>query len=200
MTIFARPTVLAAPPNHILRLFGTVESGRAGELVDIQAKDCGQQFFRGVAGTTTGEGGRYEVEYTPLITTTVRAVSDGKASPAVKVQHLAMVGLTRLPRKGQVFRVGVSGKWTYWHKRVQVQQRRAGALDDDSIGAPDRFRSGTGGLRVLGLREALGTEGHPAPRRRAEVAGQAVLPRRDEPGRPGDSMTTSPGASATLRT
>jgi hypothetical protein len=126
MTIFARPTVLAAPPNHVLTLFGTVDNGKAGELVDIQAKDCGQQFFRGVAGTTTGDGGRYEVQYDPLVTTTVRAVSDGKASAAVKVRHLAMVGMTRLPRKGQVFRIGVSGKWTFWHKRVQVQQRKSG--------------------------------------------------------------------------
>jgi hypothetical protein len=123
VTIFARPSVLAAPPAGTVTLSGTVDSGRAGELVDIEAKDCGQPSFRGVAGATTTDGGRYEVTYNPGIKTTFRAVSGGKTSGTVTVEHRAMVGMSRLPRKGQVFRVAVSARWTFWHKRVLLQQR-----------------------------------------------------------------------------
>jgi hypothetical protein len=128
VTIAARPSIERGDGRPVT-LFGSVENGRAGEAVDIQAKDCGQQFFRGVAGATTREGGGWSVEYLSGITTTLRAVWSDNASAEITVRARPRVEL-RPPRPGaaRLFRVIVVAKAQFWRKRVVIQRfdRRLG--------------------------------------------------------------------------
>ena len=123
VSIFARP--LIAPEGGTVTLYGAVESRRAGELVDIQAKDCGQSFFRGVTGTQTRDGGSWSVEYGPGITSTLRAVWKGIASPPVVVRARVSVNLSRRGSSREYY-VTVSGKSQFWRRTVQIQRRTSG--------------------------------------------------------------------------
>jgi len=124
VTIFARPTVLG---DQAVQLFGSIDSGKAGEVVDIQAKACGQQFFRGVAGATTREGGGWSRGYFAGITTTFRAIWDGDASEQVIVRQRALVRLRLVPFSKQ-FEVGVVARTQFWRRHVVIQRfdRRLG--------------------------------------------------------------------------
>jgi hypothetical protein len=126
VTIAARPSIVAA--SQRATIFGSVENGEAGELVTVEAKDCGATpaFFRDVASATTSEGGGWSTEYMPQINTTLRAVWKGTASAQIMVRQRPIVSLVRLPSKR--FRVQVAGKAQFWRKRVQLQrfERRLG--------------------------------------------------------------------------
>ncbi len=124
VTLVARPTVLGLGPDDIrTTLFGSVDNGRAGEIVTIQAKDCGQQFFTGVASATTRAGGTWTSEYVPAITTTLRAVWGDAASAQVTVRLHARV--TLFQRAARRFEVFVGG--AFWRKRVLIQSRQRGS-------------------------------------------------------------------------
>jgi hypothetical protein len=128
VTIAARPSIEKGD-GRPLTLFGTVENAGAGEVVDIQAKDCGQQFFRGVVGATTREGGGWSVEYLSGITTTLRAVWKDSASAPITVRARPRVELRPPPRgAARRFRVIVVAKAQFWRKRVLIQRfdRRLG--------------------------------------------------------------------------
>jgi hypothetical protein len=126
VTISARPSIAAA--SQRVTIFGSVDNGQAGELVTVEAKDCGATpaFFRDVASATTNEGGGWSTEYIPRINTTLRAVWKGTASAQIMVRQRPTVSLVRLPSKR--FRVQVAGKTQFWRKRVLVQrfERRLG--------------------------------------------------------------------------
>ena len=126
VTIAARPSILAA--NQRVTVFGSVDNGKEGELVAVEAKDCGAApaFFRDVASATTSAGGGWSTEYLPRINTTLRAVWNGTASAQITVRQRPSVSLVRLPSKR--FRVQVGGKAQFWRKRVQLQrfERRLG--------------------------------------------------------------------------
>jgi hypothetical protein len=121
VTIFARKADPPQPRNSII-VSGTVDNGKAGEVVDIEAKDCGAQFFRGVAGATTTEGGRYTAQHWARITTTLRAVWNGVSSAAVTVPQAPQIVIAKGKRRGR-FRVSVIAVQSFWKKRVQVQRR-----------------------------------------------------------------------------
>jgi len=122
VTLLARPTVLG-PDDIRTTLFGSVDNGRAGEIVTIQAKDCGQRFFTGVASATTRAGGTWTSEYIPAITTTLRAVWKESASAQVTVRLQARVSLfQRSPRRFEVFVGGA-----FWRKSVLIQRRQQGS-------------------------------------------------------------------------
>jgi hypothetical protein len=104
VTIFARPTILDSTNRRTTTLFGSIESGRAGELVTIQARDCGSTFFRVVDGATTTSGGSWTTQYTPGINTLLRAVWDGKASNQIAIRQRVWVGLRQ--RSRSLFTVG----------------------------------------------------------------------------------------------
>jgi hypothetical protein len=126
VTIAARPSIV--PASQRVTVFGSVESGQAGELVTVEAKECGATpaFFRDVASATTNEGGGWSTDYMPRINTTLRAVWKGTASEQVVVRQRAIVSLVRLPSRR--FRVQVGGRAQFWRKRVQIQrfERRLG--------------------------------------------------------------------------
>lgn len=125
VTIFARPTILGQEP---VSLFGSVDNGESGEEVTIQAKDCGRQFFRVVAGAITHEGGAWSTDYFPSVTTTMRAVWDGVASSQVTVRQRAPVRLSRVPSSARQLEIGVIAKKPFWGRIVVIERfdRRLG--------------------------------------------------------------------------
>jgi hypothetical protein len=123
VTLLARPTVLG--PSSPGLLYGTVDNGRAGEVVTIQAKDCGQRYFTGVQAATTSAGGTWNVPtFNRGVTTTVRAVWKGTASAPVTIRSIPEVGLDQ--RGAKVFEVGISSKGQFWRKQVLFQRRAGG--------------------------------------------------------------------------
>jgi hypothetical protein len=125
VTIFARPTVLGAP-GSIATVFGSVDNGRAGETVTIQAKDCGSSFFRTAAETETHSGGGWSIQFSSGINTTVRAVWKDSSSTQVAIRQRANVFLDK-QRSGRGLRVGVGGKRSFWRKKVDIQRRQGGS-------------------------------------------------------------------------
>jgi hypothetical protein len=126
VTIAARPSILRS--GERATLFGTVDNGKADELVRVQAKDCGQRFFRDVASATTREGGGWSTELSPGINTTLRAVWNETASAPISVRQRPVVVLRRLPNVARRFEVWVSARNSFWRKRVLIQRldRRLG--------------------------------------------------------------------------
>jgi hypothetical protein len=129
VTIFARPTIVPAR-DPWTTVFGSVESAKAGEAITIQVKDCGSDVFRTVEGATTQQGGGWSTQYSPGISTVLRAVWDGKASNQVSVRQRPWVSLRRLPRgpwqvtAGSTPRGGMPGgpQASFWGRRVLVQR------------------------------------------------------------------------------
>jgi hypothetical protein len=127
VTILARPTLLG--PNQVVALSGSVDSSQAGQIVTIQAKDCRSptQSFQEVASARTREGGAWSTEYSPGISTTLRAVWNDTPSAAIAIRQRAAVHLRPLASRNR-FRVLVGGKLQFWRKRIVIQrfERRLG--------------------------------------------------------------------------
>ncbi|MBA2742243.1 MAG: hypothetical protein H0U46_09555 [Actinobacteria bacterium] len=121
VTIFARPAITDG--TAAVDLFGSVDNGKAGETVDIQAKDCGSSFFRAVEGTETRQGGGWSTQYYPGITTTLRAVWNETSSTQTTVRQRARVSLVRRP-SGRKLYVAAGGRRSFWRKRVQIQRQQ----------------------------------------------------------------------------
>jgi hypothetical protein len=121
VTILARPPIVDGFPQLETMLYGTIASQRAGETVEIQAKDCGSRTFRSAAGTQTVNGGGWTMPYRPGVNTTLRAVWNEKASAQISVKQRARPYLVNRPRRNW-FYVGVSGKRSFWHKHVVIQR------------------------------------------------------------------------------
>lgn len=121
ITIFARPTVLPSQ-GGLVNLFGAIQSGKAGEDVAIQQKDCGAPSFHVVAGVKTQPGGGWSAQLTPGIGTTVRAVWNDAASIGVPVQQHVYVDLTRVRNLPKRFQVGIGAKKSFWHRHALVQR------------------------------------------------------------------------------
>lgn len=119
VTISARPSVAGWGSTT---LFGSVDSGRAGESVTIQARNCGRDFFHLAGGAITEEGGSWATSFAPAITTTLRAVWKGIASPEITLRQRALVSLLKRP-SGSGFIVGVKAQRSMWRKKVQIQSR-----------------------------------------------------------------------------
>jgi hypothetical protein len=124
VSIFARPLVI--DQVGVTTLYGAIDRRVAGEQVDIQSKECGQSFFRGVAGTTTRSDGGWSLEYGPGITSTLRAVWNGIASPPVVVRSQATIDLARRGASTKYY-VSVRGKAQFWRRQVQIQRRAGGS-------------------------------------------------------------------------
>jgi hypothetical protein len=124
VTLRARPLVVSSSVR--VTLFGSLEPGRAGEDIKIQAKDCGLDSFRVVAGAITEEGGEWSTFYFgAIINTTLRAVWRDATSEEVTIRKRASVTLRK--RSGR-FEVAAWGRLV-WRKRVSIQyfDRRLGA-------------------------------------------------------------------------
>ncbi len=120
VTITALPVVAAS--DHPVTLFGTVPSGRPGELVEIQAKECGQSFFRAVSTTHSQNGGRWTAEFFPGITSAVRARWKTRVSKAVIVKQRAMLRFAPKAFDRTRFVVSVLARAQFWRRYVAVER------------------------------------------------------------------------------
>ena len=128
VTIVARPAILGR--DATLTLFGSVDSQNAEEIVTIEAKDCGQTSFHGVAAARTKQGGGWSSdEYSPFISSTIRAVWNDETSTPVAVQARPYVQLQRNggPSSSR-FEISVGAKVQFWRRYVTLQRfdRRLG--------------------------------------------------------------------------
>jgi hypothetical protein len=158
VTIFVRPTVVEALGYYTL--FGSVDSGRADEVVDVEARECGSSsaFFLGVAAVRTEDGGAWSLRrFAPRVTTAFRAVWNGEASAQVTVRRRAEVRLRRLGT-GRRFEVFVGGR-QFWRKHVLVQRfdRRLGTWTTVRKVVLRDQGTGPGASAVFTLRVSAGT-------------------------------------------
>jgi hypothetical protein len=116
----------AVPGPHPASLFGTVGSDQRGEIVTIEAKNCGLSSFTEVASARTEAGGRWTLQYWPGVNTTLRARWKSAVSPSILLGQQAWVSLVRLANKSK-FTVSVTGKFPVWRKRVLIQRRLGGS-------------------------------------------------------------------------
>jgi hypothetical protein len=110
------------PSDHPIPLYGTAEGAAPGDMVEIQSKDCGTTFFRGVSATRTQRAGQWSADFYPGITTWVRAVWKGRASKAVRVRQQAALQFTQRPFRRHRFVVSVVAKAQFWHRRVTIER------------------------------------------------------------------------------
>lgn len=119
VTIAVRPAVSVV--GVFVTAFGTIDSGRAGESVTIQAKDCGNTFFRVFAGASTEAGGSWSTLITPQIKTVLRAVWNGETSNEATVRVQVFLQLRQLsPTR---FRVGPTGYGSRFIGKLVTIQR-----------------------------------------------------------------------------
>ena len=129
--------VAAAPPTLTLKasstvvryggsttLSGALSTGKAGQSVDVQAQECGQNAFKKVTSVNTTTGGAFSVAVKPTINTTYQAKQKGATSPpvAVKVAPLLSVkknGGTTVRR----FTVTLTSAQSFVGKYVVFQRR-----------------------------------------------------------------------------
>jgi hypothetical protein len=119
VTIAVRPHI-SSPHNAQVTVFGTIDSGKAGESVTVQAKDCGSTFFRVYAGASTEPGGTWSTFIFPNITTTLRAVWNGETSTEVTFRKRVFVGLRQL--SATRFRVGLFYGTRFNSKLITIQR------------------------------------------------------------------------------
>jgi hypothetical protein len=124
VTMSARPAVVSE--DRHATLFGSVDTGKADEIVTIEAKNCGQRSFTEVASGRTDDGGAWSVEYWPGVNTTLRAKWRGAVSEPITLGQRAWVRLAKTKRKDE-FGVSVTGKAQVWRKRILFQRRQSGA-------------------------------------------------------------------------
>ena len=124
ITIFARPTVVdwAEPAT----LYGAAPGAGHDDIVTIEVRECGSNFFRTFAELHPSTGGGWTTPAGSAITATYRATWRNGTSPSVTVRQGANVGLERR-RSGGGFNVAVSGKRSFWRKTVEIQRRRGGS-------------------------------------------------------------------------
>ena len=128
VTILARPLVVGREQR--LSLFGSVDTAKAEEIVTIEAKDCGQTAFRGIAAVRTREGGGWSTDFVNAgITATYRALWNDVRSSSVTVQARAGVQLRRRDGSSSTFTVFVSGRAQFWRRQVVIERfdRRIGS-------------------------------------------------------------------------
>jgi hypothetical protein len=119
ITIAARPADLLR--DRLLTLYGSIPSNRLKEVVVLEARDCGQSFYRQVARVETTAGGRWVWPYfTPGISASIRASWNGRTSVPVRVRDRAYVELRQAgPRR---FSLSVRAKVPFAGRRVLLQR------------------------------------------------------------------------------
>jgi hypothetical protein len=120
VTIAVRPAT-SSPLTTMVTVFGTIDSGKAGESVTVQTKECDNTFFRVYAGANTEAGGSWSTVIYPSISMKLRAVWNGETSTEVSFRKRALLGLRQLSRTR--FRIGLAGYGTrFFGKRVEIQR------------------------------------------------------------------------------
>lgn len=146
VTIAVRPSI--ASVGMFVTAFGTVDSGKAGESVTIQAKDCGNTFFRVFAGASTEPGGSWSTLINPRVETVLRAVWNGATSNEVTVRVQVFVQLRQL--SATRFRVGPTGYGTRFIGKLVTIQRF-----DQRLGRWEKVKVVKAGETVYGTKFTL---------------------------------------------
>jgi hypothetical protein len=124
ITIFARPTVIRWAESATL--YGAAPGAGHDEVVTIEARECGSNFFRTFVELHPSPGGGWTTPAGSAITSTYRATWRNATSAPVTIRQGANVGLERA-RSGDGFNVAVSGKRSFWRRSVEIQRRRGGS-------------------------------------------------------------------------
>jgi hypothetical protein len=119
VTIAVRPAIGSRLTSQVT-VFGTIDSGGAGESVTVQAKECDNSFFRVFAGASTEAGGTWSTLIFPNITMTLRAVWNGETSNEVTFRRRAWIQLYRLAGSATRFRMYVGPRFA--GKSVSIQR------------------------------------------------------------------------------
>ena len=128
VTIFSRK--VTGQPGTRFDLFGAVDNNRAGERVEVQAKDCGSRSFRIVRAATTEDGGNWSTQYFPQMNTTLRAVWKGAASRGIQAPVPASIFLTQPAARVYAVAIGSPGQFTRKSLVVQRLDRKLGTWKD----------------------------------------------------------------------
>jgi hypothetical protein len=124
VTINVRPTIYGRKGPLVVS--GSVTSGKEGEKVTLQYKQCGlyPTQFRDEAEVTTHEGGGWGLETGVLANGVFRALSGGDVSNEVQVQKRVDVRLAPAPPRR--FVVNVVERMQFWRKQVLIQRYHRG--------------------------------------------------------------------------
>ena len=122
LTLKASPTV--ASYQAPVTLSGVLSTARAGQSVDIQAQDCGQNALKKIATVNTTTGGNFSATVKPTINTTYQAKQKGATSPAVAVK---VSPLLKLQKNGGTttrrFTIVLTAAQSFVGKFVVLQRR-----------------------------------------------------------------------------
>jgi hypothetical protein len=124
ITIFARPTVVRWA--ELATLYGAAPGAGHDDIVTVEVRDCGSNFFRTFVELHPSPGGGWTTPAGNAITSTFRATWKGATSATVTIRQGANVVLERT-RSGSGFTVAVSAKRSFWRKSVQIQRRQSGS-------------------------------------------------------------------------
>ena len=120
LTVKAAPTVVAYGGSTTLT--GVLSTKKAGQAIDIQGQDCGQNAFKKVATATTTTGGAFSSAVKPTLNTNYQAKNKGATSPMVAVKVTPLLSLQKLSL-GK-FKVSVTAAQSFVGKYVVFQRLR----------------------------------------------------------------------------
>lgn len=124
LTLSVFPTTLDW--NALATFRGALNGAGTGELVEVEAKECGVHppSFRAITAGGTNALGTWEANSYLERNAVVRAVWKDQRSVEISVKQRVAVGLVRL-RSG-LWLVSITAGNQHWHKRVTIQVRRGG--------------------------------------------------------------------------
>jgi hypothetical protein len=120
LTLKAAPTVVAYGGSTTVT--GILSTKKAGQAIDIQAQDCGQNAFKKVATATTTTGGAFSAAVKATINANYQAKNKGATSPTVAVKVTPLLSLQKLSL-GK-FKVSVTAAQSFVGKYVVFQRLR----------------------------------------------------------------------------
>jgi hypothetical protein len=126
ITIAVRPTI-ASITTPAVTVYGTIDSANAGESITIQAKGCGETFFRAYSGASTEAGGTWSQLVFPTTTMRLRAVWKSATSSEVTVSKRVFVGFRqRAATRFSVYMVGYGNRFVGKYVNIQRFDQRLG--------------------------------------------------------------------------
>lgn len=120
VTLAVRPSIVGA--FRPVTVYGSVASGKAGDKLTIQFKQCGVYpiQFRDAAEVSTREGGGFSADLGADANGVFRAVAGDAVSNEVRVQARADVRLS--PRPPGRYEAYVVERRSFWKRRIIIQR------------------------------------------------------------------------------
>lgn len=122
----ARAPTIEANPSTVgmlsqVALSGTTGSGKPGQTVYVEAKECNASYYRVVTAATASVGGSWTAAAPVQRTTTYRARAGNAYSRAVVVRKRAVVSLSKMPNS-RVFLVRVHGGYLLAGRKIRLER------------------------------------------------------------------------------